>query len=568
MISGCGFSKINTQHTGVTVPSSTDLNITSTPSSANDEERTPGTPSHTDLPMKSDLSEIAKKLEQFGYSINIKNYDIENTKERYFLHVGFTDPHTIPRCLQYVGSYLVDVEEAKQKEVYYEIESSSLIPEQFEKDLLKISEDGTKVLLLSYDSGIYSLTVFDFIKGKTLYRYESVQEINKWHTCASPNLDYLLFYSEGKSYFVEINNNAERIVPIGPSDLISTDGKRAACIEYDSENRYLRIYNILTGELIESIGFGDRKIYLSQWHSSDKILLYTFEGSYIYNLNTKEIQMIGEYLYEPLMSPDGRYIAFCRHADAGWFYPLYNRKHWLCKDIGYQEGLYVKDLTTNEIVQLNPLFYVYGFPPYYFKQVPVSWVYVSNNFDNEQYRACTTIDTDDALYRILASSIKLGGNYVPENVLDGDISTVWVENEEGYNEDEKNDSYDEDPYPGEGLGEWITIYSVEEVDLNSVSTIRQFYYLKPMKLSGIRLINGYAKSKEIYAANNRVKKAEVILHDGTSFVFDLKDNTMGFQTLDFCREVTTKSITIKILDVYKGNKFNDTCISEIELITD
>jgi len=67
---------------------------------------------------------------------------------------------------------------------------------------------------------------------------------------------------------------------------------------------------------------------------------------------------------------------------------------------------------------------------------------------------------------------------------------------------------------------------------------------------------------------NRVKKVEVILTDGTSYIFDLKDNTLDFQTLDFGETVETRDVTIKILDIYEGSKFNDTCISEIELITD
>jgi hypothetical protein len=90
--------------------------------------------------------------------------------------------------------------------------------------------------------------------------------------------------------------------------------------------------------------------------------------------------------------------------------------------------------------------------------------------------------------------------------------------------------------------------------------------LKPIHFSGIRIINGYAKSEETYKANNRVKKVEVILTDGTSYIFDLKDDTLDFQTLNFGKEVETRDVTIKILDIYEGNKYNDTCISEVQFI--
>jgi len=557
-ITSCGTnSEISFQHNPIS-QTSAESAITNTDSSIDTTEPFPAQSNNPDL-------QLNKKPQVFDYEINLNNYDLEGVKKKYLLHVGFDDVNDRPRCLQYLGSYFVDIEEVKQANDYYEIASSSLIPEQFENDLLRISEDGTKLLVLSRESGVDSLQVIDLINKECLYRHDSEDIFYSW-VSSSPNMDYLLFWSAGNRFYVDVTKGIERVIHAGQSDLISPDGKRAAGIEYESDNAYLRIYNITTGELIDSICF-EEDLFLTQWHSSDKILYYTFKGSFVYDLQTKEIQLIGEYLYEPQMSPDARYVAFYRTGDAGWLFPLYADNYWLYKDYGYREGLYVKDLQTDDMIQINPI--LYNDDDYfinYYKQFPVCWVYVNKDFANEQYRACTPLDTSDK-FRVYSSSIK-DCDYFPEKVIDGDIRTAWVEAEEEYNDKEETPDSGKGPYPGEGLGEWVKIANTTAVNFESVFVGKSFDYLKPMKLSGIRLINGYAKSKEIYAANNRVKKAEVILHDGTSFVFDLKDNTMGFQTLDFCREVTTKSITIKILDVYKGNKYNDTCISEVELITD
>jgi hypothetical protein len=515
-------------------------------------------PTETFLPTGESDSNMLKT----DYNININNYDLKNMKERYLLHVGFDDHSQVKRGVKYFGSYFIDINEHDNTNGYYEIDSSSLIPEELENDLFGLSIDGTKILLLSYDQDEKeeSLVIYDLINKESLYRYATKEEINRFMISTSPDMNYLLFQSGTDYIYVDIRNKAEQVVFVGECGLISPDGMKTASVEYISGNEYLNIYEILTGKLIETVKLGSDSAFLSQWHSSNKILYYSFEGSFIYDFNTKEIQRIGVYVYEPQMSPDGRYVAYYRDEDAGWFFPLYDEKHWLYKEYGYQDGLYVKDLFTNETIQINPILFNHAYTPYYYKQFPVQWVYVNTDFENDKYRASSLINSDSR-YRIIASSIK--DDYYPEKVFDGDIRTVWAEEEERYNTESSQDAV----YTGEGLGEWVKIYISEEVSLKSVSPHKQFGYMKPLRLSGIRIINGYVKSRDTYNMNNRIKKAEIILSDGTSFIFTLEDDTMDFQTLDFGKEITTRYITIKILEVYKGSKFNDTCISEIELIS-
>lgn len=516
-------------------------------------------PEETNLIPNTDNSSVSR----FNYNLDIGNFDLEGTKGKYLLHVGIDDFNQIERCINYCGSYFIDIEEVDNDNGYYEIDSSSLIPQELEHDLLSISEDGTKILLLSNNNQIKTLEVYDLIDNISLYRYETKEDIYKWRVSATPDLDYILFESGSDFVYVDVNKKTEKIVNVG--GLISPEGLKAAVVEYIEDDTKLYIYEILTGKLIDTINVGNGRTFLSQWHNSNKILYYTIEGSFVYDIRTEEIKTIGEYLYEPKMSPDGRYVAFYRGNDAGWFFPLYDGNHWLLKEYGYREGLYVKDLLSNKTNQVADILFTGTYASYAYKQFPVEWVYVNKNFDNSKYRSCSLVN-DETEYEVNESSMKDG--YYADSIFDGNIQTAWVEDEESYSNDESQSNNNNDiQYSGEGLGEWVKIFKREKINLKSVYQQKQFGYIKPMTLSGVRIINGYAKSKDIYAMNNRIKKVEIILSDGTNFIYTLEDDTLNFQTLDFGKEITTRYITIKILEVYKGSKFNDTCISEVELIS-
>lgn len=118
------------------------------------------------------------------------------------------------------------------------------------------------------------------------------------------------------------------------------------------------------------------------------------------------------------------------------------------------------------------------------------------------------------------------------NIFDNNISTAWVEGK-----------------PGDGIGEWIKIGFEPDFELNQIN-----------------IVNGYAKSKTIYEANNRLKKVKITFPDGKSEEYLLKDNVLDYQVLKLSKPVTTNSIKITIMEIYKGTKYNDTCISEIKFL--
>lgn len=179
--------------------------------------------------------------------------------------------------------------------------------------------------------------------------------------------------------------------------------------------------------------------------------------------------------------------------------------------------------------------------------------------------------------------------YQAGNAFDGKVETAWCEG--------KEDS---------GIGEWIEAK------------------FKVRKAIGFVILNGYGKYKSKYRQNNRVRRAKVTmtLADGKIKVMELKlaDNTCGWESAggkldsaaeacqeepqirNYDRESTEykarlkacvekmqnqcgldeydgggerfffknrlhiKGIRLEILDIYKGEKFDDTCIAEIRFL--
>ena len=116
--------------------------------------------------------------------------------------------------------------------------------------------------------------------------------------------------------------------------------------------------------------------------------------------------------------------------------------------------------------------------------------------------------------------------YKVENLHDLGMDTPWVENAKG-----------------SGIGEGFTIHNVT-------------YY--PYLL----IMNGYISYKKphLYKMNNRVKKLKVTgLKSGKSKILDVLD-TPHPQTVDISFITENEDLRIEIADVYKGSKYDDTCI--------
>ena len=120
--------------------------------------------------------------------------------------------------------------------------------------------------------------------------------------------------------------------------------------------------------------------------------------------------------------------------------------------------------------------------------------------------------------------------YPPINILDGDFQTTWCEAEED----------------GPGIGESITVEFAEAVSFDE-----------------IQIVNGFA-TKDYYLKNNRVKKLLLTQVAGQHFQqkeYTLRDKKDGWQSISFDLPQTAQTITLKILDIYSGSKYDDTCLA-------
>lgn len=123
-------------------------------------------------------------------------------------------------------------------------------------------------------------------------------------------------------------------------------------------------------------------------------------------------------------------------------------------------------------------------------------------------------------------------SYYPENAIDNDLATAWVEGVDG-----------------EGQGEWLSVTFDNEEPIEA-----------------LRIRNGYQKSEEAYNTNNRVKTALVEFEDGSVERFTLKDMNNTEQVVVFSEAKRGNAITIIIQSAYLSHDDNDTCITEIGII--
>lgn len=149
-------------------------------------------------------------------------------------------------------------------------------------------------------------------------------------------------------------------------------------------------------------------------------------------------------------------------------------------------------------------------------------------------------------------------NYPVSNLCDGDITTAWVSSIRS------------------GIGEKITIQ-----------------FKKPTDVSNLVLINGYHKNEKTYLENNRIRKIDIIAEgkiykeDGSteenvrnmelSWAANDKYLPVSFERLKQHPDMSSVKVSypyesfkatkieLTIREIYRGTKYDDTCISEIIL---
>jgi hypothetical protein len=142
-----------------------------------------------------------------------------------------------------------------------------------------------------------------------------------------------------------------------------------------------------------------------------------------------------------------------------------------------------------------------------------------------------------------------GINYLPDNVHDLSYKTAWVEGVEAY-----------------GTGEYLVFY---------------FRSGSP-RITSINVVNGYVKSPKHWQENSRVKRLKMYIDDTPFAILNLEDcrneQRFDFEPIgkyvsfhdvqndgdyDDWEEKNKWTMKFEILEVYKGDKYDDTAITEI-----
>ncbi len=147
-----------------------------------------------------------------------------------------------------------------------------------------------------------------------------------------------------------------------------------------------------------------------------------------------------------------------------------------------------------------------------------------------------------------SSTLDDNPSYRPQNDADGNAKTAWCEGA-----------------AGTGKGEWI-----------------RYDFAAPVQVVGFALTPKYAKDKATMFNNGRVKRLRIELEGGFSRTAEFKDDDervafgaaqldYSLPMIDFKADPTLKKpvkstwVRLTIEEVFPGKKFQDTCISEIDV---
>ncbi|XOK64932.1 NADase-type glycan-binding domain-containing protein [Paenibacillus elgii] len=181
-----------------------------------------------------------------------------------------------------------------------------------------------------------------------------------------------------------------------------------------------------------------------------------------------------------------------------------------------ERNVFQLNLQNQQKTKLEDAFQRIGFEVY-----PVRWIRSSTPFMD--------VKKSIPVKRVTASSTlpdEKKISYNANQLTDGNTKTGWCEG-----------------IKGDGIGETVT-----------------FEFGEHREVSGIDLINGLAQSLQTFKANNRVKSLKAEFSDGSSEILNA-----SFVQMNFDKKVKTSFIKLTILEVEKGDKYSDTCMSEVRV---
>ena len=121
--------------------------------------------------------------------------------------------------------------------------------------------------------------------------------------------------------------------------------------------------------------------------------------------------------------------------------------------------------------------------------------------------------------------------YGPGNLVDGKLATAWNEGA-----------------PGTGEGQYVS-----------------FRYKRTVRVTGLRIANGYQKTDATFAGNVRLRRLRVSFSDSPPVEIELRD-AKGFQDIILDRPSVLTSLRLTILSTYPERQWDDAALSEVQVV--
>jgi hypothetical protein len=175
-----------------------------------------------------------------------------------------------------------------------------------------------------------------------------------------------------------------------------------------------------------------------------------------------------------------------------------------------------------------------------FKPKEAIWECEEEEYE-EHLDACSWYCAAPEIIVSASSGLKPYGeiSYVATHAHDFDLNTAWVEGANNY-----------------GEGEYI----VFEFQMKERSDDK-------LAITGFSIANGYHKTRKLWLENSRAKKLKMYVDNKPYAIIELLD-VRGFQKIEFgsikLEPKKNKFLKFEILEVYKGDKYSDTVITEVE----
>jgi len=204
----------------------------------------------------------------------------------------------------------------------------------------------------------------------------------------------------------------------------------------------------------------------------------------------------------------------------------YERVFAIISELNFQKKITFE--TTIQVLQGGILGYEY----YFSRQNLIAFYRKNNNLYKNDGLFSKVFNKNSLGFAESSSYLNNNNTYCAMNTYDDDTRTAWVEGAQG-----------------NGIGEWIKIYLQNKWNENNI-------------FNELHLLTGYNKNEKVFKENNRIKKALIEFSSGQNITVNFID-TINYQIVPIHKQ-TIKWAKITILEVYKGTKYNDTCISEVK----